>query len=100
MRFCALNSLACLAAVTTAATIPADARSTMDIADAPVEKRQLITALVTALLTAAATEVGTLVVEDAANAAVAAYQYCRHGFHDCNHYLHFQFYQPNMLMNT
>ncbi|RDW73603.1 hypothetical protein BP5796_07045 [Coleophoma crateriformis] len=71
MRFSAVTAVAYLSAFATAATIPTEARSLTDVNTAPVEKRQLITALVTAFLTAAATEAGTLVVEDAVNAAVA-----------------------------
>jgi hypothetical protein len=72
MRFSTVGALACLLAFGTAATIPAEIRSPTEMTEAPVEKRQLVTALVTALLTAAATEVGTIIVQDAANAAVAA----------------------------
>lgn len=72
MRLSAITTVACLLASGTAFTIPAEVRSTTDMTEAPVEKRQLITALVTAALTSAATEAGTLIVEEAAKAAVAA----------------------------
>lgn len=71
MRFSTFASVACITGLTTAATIPAEIRSSSDELSAPVEKRQILTAVVTALVVAAATEAGTLAVQESVDFAIS-----------------------------
>lgn len=71
MRFSIFTVAACLSALSTASTIPVEARSEVD---APIQERQLITALVTAALTAGASTVGTAAAKAAIEAATGLIQ--------------------------